>query len=372
MHRQGLQDPLSKRIMRWGWGTLLGAHAATSLATAGSGGAPALYYGGARSGDIGGPLVKIKRLSRSFPEHPWRFNIVYVLSNAAYLPALALGLFRKQRIPIVHNQNGVFYPAWFPGDWRAGNERMARSYRIADHVFYQSAFCRDCAARFLGQREGPGEVLFNAVDTESFRPAVDREAAPTRRPFQFLVTGKIDGHLFYRVESTLSGLAEARAQGLECDLEIAGWMSEDALRRSRDLAAGLGIGSAVAFSGAYTQERAPEIYRNADAYVMMKHNDPCPNTVLEAMSCGLPVVYSESGGVPELVGDSGIAVACGQSWDRPLVPATGDIAAAMLEVAARRRDLSSAARNRAVAKFGLDDWISRHRAVFESLLAART
>ena len=37
------------------------------------------------------------------------------------------------------------------------------------------------------------------------------------------------------------------------------------------------------------------------------HNDPCPNTVLEALSCALPVVYSNTGGVPELVGpDCGV------------------------------------------------------------------
>lgn len=372
MHRQTLQDPISKRMMRWGWSTLLGAHAFASVMTAGSGRTPAVFYGGARSGDIGGPLVKIKRLSRSFPEHLWRFNTVYILSNAAYLPATALELFRKKRIPTVHNQNGVFYPAWFTGDWRARNERMARSYHMADYVFYQSGFCRDCAKRFLGERQGPGEVLFNAVDTDFFRPSEDRAAGPQGRPFRFLVTGKIDEHLFYRVESTLCGLAEARRQGLECDLEVAGWMSEGALRRSKDLASGLGIDSAVAFSGAYTQEQAPAVYRSADAYVLTKHNDPCPNTVLEAMSCGLPVVYSDSGGVPELVGASGIAVACGESWDRPQVPATGDVAAAMLEAAAHRQALSKAARDRAVATFGLNDWISRHRAVFESLLAARS
>ncbi len=103
MHRQTLQDPISKRMMRWGGSTLLGAHAFATLMTAGSGRTPAVFYGGARSGDIGGPLVKIKRLSHSFPEHLWRFNTVYILSNAAYLPATALELFRKKRIPTVHN-----------------------------------------------------------------------------------------------------------------------------------------------------------------------------------------------------------------------------------------------------------------------------
>ncbi len=372
MQRQTLQDPVSKRAMRWGWSALLGLHAVASLAIAASGRSPAVFYGGARPGDIGGPLVKIKRLARGFPEHLWRFNVVYVLSNAPYLPDSALRLYHARGIPIVHNQNGVFYPAWFDGDWRARNERMARSYHLADFVFYQSEFCRDCATRFLGERDGPGEVLFNAIDTNFFRPAERHGANGDDRPFRFLVTGKIDEHLFYRVESTLAGLAEARRRGLDCDLEIAGWMSEAARRRSAELIARLGLESAVILSGPYTQEGAPEIYRRADAYVMTKHNDPSPNTVLEAMSCGLPVLYWNSGGVPELVGNCGIALACGESWDAPKVPDSGDIATAMLELPPRRGVLSKAARACAVANFGLDGWISRHRAVFESLLVDRT
>ena len=43
----------------------------------------------------------------------------------------------------------------------------------------------------------------------------------------------------------------------------------------------------------------------SDIYITFTHKDPCPNTVIEAMACGLPVVYSASGGVPELVGPEG-------------------------------------------------------------------
>ncbi len=116
--------------------------------------------------------------------------------------------------------------------------------------------------------------------------------------FPVFVTGKIDDHLFYRLDSTLRGLAEARQQGLDCGLVVAGWVAKAPLARARALADELGLSDVVAFSGPYTQEEAPAVYRRADAYVMTKHNDPCPNTVLEALACGLPVLYSDSGGVP--------------------------------------------------------------------------
>ena len=44
-----------------------------------------IYYGGAITGDIGGPLVKLKRLKKLFPQSFFNFNVVYLLSNAKEL-----------------------------------------------------------------------------------------------------------------------------------------------------------------------------------------------------------------------------------------------------------------------------------------------
>ena len=105
-----------------------------SLAARPGGGTPRVFYGGARSGDVGGPLVKVKRLKAHFPEQPFGFNLVYALSGASYLPASALALLKRRGVALVANQNGVFYPAWYEGDWRAMNAEMAAAYHLADHV----------------------------------------------------------------------------------------------------------------------------------------------------------------------------------------------------------------------------------------------
>lgn len=49
-----------------------------------------------------------------------------------------------------------------------------------------------------------------------------------------------------------------------------------------------------------------DVLREHDVYVAASRNDPASNAVLEALACGLPVVYARSGGHPELVGDAGI------------------------------------------------------------------
>ena len=359
-------DPLTKRLQRGAYRLACGSLVALN-AFAPRPHAPAVHYGGARSGSVGGPLVKVKRLRAHFADTRFGFNLVYLLSNAPYLPAWALALLKLRRIPIVYNQNGVFYPAWFKGDWQAENRRMAVAYHAADWVFYQSEFCRRSADRFLGPRRGAGEILYNAVDTGVFAPAA---AGRPREGFTFLVTGKIGDHLAYRLTSTIGGLGHARAAGLDARLTVAGWVEGGALAAARAHAAALGVADAVRFTGPYTQAEAPAVYQGADAYVMTKHNDPCPNTVLEALACGLPVLFSASGGVPELVGaDAGVALDVPEDFEHVHVPDADAVGDGMVRIAQSGAAMAIAARERAVARFGIDSWIERHAKVFGELLA---
>ena len=49
--------------------------------------------------------------------------------------------------------------------------------------------------------------------------------------------------------------------------------------------------------------------RRHDLYIAASRNDPCSNALLEALACGLPVAYLDSGGHPELVGTAGLPFA---------------------------------------------------------------
>ena len=86
------------------------------------------------------------------------------------------------------------------------------------------------------------------------------------------------------------------------------------------------------------------------------------------MACGLPVVYSATGGTPELVGDdAGYGIPGELDWDTPRPPSAEDMAEGVCVVAERLKLFSSAARDRAVKHFDLKPWLERHRQVFEML-----
>ena len=122
-------------------------------------------------------------------------------------------------------------------------------------------------------------------------------------------------------------------------------------------------------TGRYAQREAPALYRRADVLLHTKVQDPCPTTVIEAMACGLPVVYAASGGTVELVGDeAGIGIPHPVGWERDEPPAPEAFAQAVFRVLAERERYADAARKRAVDRFALEPWLERHAQLFDELL----
>jgi len=79
--------------------------------------------------------------------------------------------------------------------------------------------------------------------------------------------------------------------------------------------------------------------RSCQMLLTFSKNEACPNHVLEALACGLPVLYEDSGAMREVVGDCGLPVT------------VEDFAKQFSSVLADRERLSKAARQRAQERF---------------------
>lgn len=324
---------------------------------------PKVYYGGSLKGNVGGPLVKIKKLNNFFPEHKWKFNIVYLLSNSIYLNSSSINLIKKKKLPIILNQNGVFYPEWFKGNWEKENYKMSLIYHSADYVFWQSNFCKKAAEKFLGKRVGRGEILYNAVDTLLFTP----KSKSTNTKFKFLITGNIRKNNNYRISSIIYAIKEIINEDNNIQLIIAGFIEDKNYFKLKIRE--LKLEDYIIFHDKYSQKDAPKIYQNADAYITMTFQDNCPTAVLEAMACGLPILYSASGGIPELVDkDSGLGIKVSENWQIKQVPGKTEIANGMRVIIENKTKMSQASRTRAVEFFDIEKWIIKHESIFEKLL----
>jgi glycosyltransferase involved in cell wall biosynthesis len=309
---------------------------------------------------VAGGSAKFQRLVGRFPNRPTDFTLLYL--GSTWLPRdlrPLLALARRRHTPIVVNQSGVAYPGWAGDETEDINRQFRRALLGADHVLYQSEFCKRSADAFLGAPSGSWEVLYNAVDVRHFTPAVRH---PAGGPVLLLAGDQTQA---YRLELALRTFAHVLRSEPDARLLVTGRL----VSSPEPLIEKLGDPDKVDFLGRYAQRNAPEIFRGAHLLLHTKVKDPCPSSVIEAMACGLPVVYAASGGTVELVGDeAGIGVPHADGWERDEPPAPEELADAVTRVLAMLPTYAAAARRRAVERFALEPWLDRHAELFGELL----
>ncbi len=308
-----------------------------------------------------GGTARAQKLSQRFPNSPHDFTLLYL--GSSWLPRDLRPLLwaaRRRGAPIVVNQDGVGYPGWAGAKTDEVNRPLRGALEAADHVLYQSAFCKRAADAFLGEARSTWEVLHNAVDVERFTPA----PRPPHGGPVLLLGG--DQTQAYRLESALRAFAALLPGRPDARLLVAGRL----VVSPEPFLEELGLRGRVELVGRYAQRDAPSLYRRAHLLLHTKVNDPCPNVVLEAMACGLPVVHPASGGTVELVADeAGIGVPHDDSWERDEPPAPEALAEAVTRVLGELPRYAAAARARAVERFALEPWLDRHARLFAELEA---
>jgi glycosyltransferase involved in cell wall biosynthesis len=195
--------------------------------------------------------------------------------------------------------------------------------------------------------------IYNGVDLEAFRPVAERSpGAPTFGWAGRLVAGK-------GVDDLLRAFSKLRGSGAA--LRIAG--DGPARPELERLAASVGLGSAISFEGPLT-EMAP-FWRECDVAAMPSNQwvESFGMAAVEAMACGLPVVATRSGALPEVVEDGRTGVLCARG-DVPALTAALERYAADPEL---RRSHGRAARERCAERFDLRDCAAAYRSVFESV-----
>jgi glycosyltransferase involved in cell wall biosynthesis len=225
----------------------------------------------------------------------------------------------------------------------------------ARHVFAAS---RDIEGRLTGRLGVPPErvsVVPCGVDTAIFRPAPDPGNDPVEDPappgpVRLLFVGDMVPPK--GVPELVTAVLGLRAKGaaLVLDLVGDGPLRPELEARVAEAGQGDGLRGTIRFWGTLPRPAVADRMRAAHALVLPSHNEGTPVSVMEALTCGVPVVASRVGGIPDLVADG---------EDGLLVPPKDPdaLAAALARLSEEPGLLSRLARGAAATggRFSLDD-----------------
>lgn len=324
----------------------------------------------AGSGQVAmGGEVKMVGLAAAFPHAFPACDVLYAVSSVGFPGRQKVVDWGRSRgIPVVLNQNGVYYPATGGPGWRSLNRPLDALRRSADFIVYQSDFCKLACDRFLGPVSTPFTVACNAVDTDFYRPADPPPSLET--PTVMALWGA--GGRNRRTRVTVESFLEFRRRQPQARLILAGYhepspQHREARRAMDDLVAAAGQPlDCVHYLPRYTGQEAPGIFQRAHVLLHTQPNDNCPHLVVEAMACGVPVVHQDNGGTPQMVTPlGGVAVPSATSWETIDYPAPEAFATAMEQVFRAWPVFHRQARVRAVEFMSLKAFLREHSRVFE-------
>ena len=324
-----------------------------------------------RISGIAGPASFQRRLSSGLVARGFEVN--YRLDDPANRAALVIGgtrnlaalwRARKRGLRIVQRLNGMNWihrrrPSGLKHALRAElNNRLLFLIRnwFADHVVYQSRFAQEWWERVYGLAPAPASVIHNAVPLEIYSPS-GPQAPPKDRIRLLVVEGNLGGGYEIGLDWALQLALDLRADlQTPVELVLAGTAADGVQQRLGD-----GQGVDLRWLGTVPPERIPALDRSAHLLFAADLHPACPNSVIEALACGLPVVSYRTGALPELVGpEAGRLADYGSDPWRLESPDAAALLRAARELLADLPRFRSGARARAEAAFGLEPMLEAY------------
>jgi phenylacetate-CoA ligase len=226
----------------------------------------------------------------------WRVSgqvkIVHVMANSGWswhlCAAPAIWIAHWRRVPVVVNYRGGEAGTFLA---RAGGG-VRRTLRLATALIVPSGFLKEV---FAGHGL-PAGIVPNIIDLERFHPAQVAERPATRH---LVVARNLEP--IYDIPTALHAFALIRKSLPDVRLTVAGSGPERTALEA--LCRELRIAESVHFCGTRDREQMATLYRTATVVLNPSLVDNMPNSVLEAMASGVPVVSTNVGGVPFIVRD---------------------------------------------------------------------
>ncbi|MFP4088305.1 MAG: glycosyltransferase [Desulfobacteraceae bacterium] len=211
------------------------------------------------------------------------------------------------------------------------------------------------------------EVIPNSLETDLYIPVPKPEAKEKlgleTKGVTLLFGGEDGNEKRKGFRELMGGIRYCLTDAGFQDLVGAGNLRLICFGRPNDEIASLGI-PVDALGYLDSEERIRDVYAAADIFVLPSLEDNLPNTILEAMSCGTPVVAFETGGIPEMVKDgvTGRLVPLGDS------ESLGQALLALIFNPEERQTMGKACRKRIERDYPLEVQARSYAQLYEALI----
>jgi glycosyltransferase involved in cell wall biosynthesis len=248
--------------------------------------------GGHYSGDLVGDADRYARLVVALA-HTERFDVIHAHDWLTYPAGIAIaGVTGKPLIVHVHSTEFD----------RSGDNIHQQLYDIerrgmhmANRVVAVSAYTKSICVQRYGISPPKVDVVYNGIDRDTEQPAPGSQIESKDKIVLFLgriTMQKGPEYFIAAAKRVLEKIGEVK-------FVVAG--SGDMTTRMIELAAQMGIGSKVLFTGFLRGRDVERVFSMADCYVMPSVSEPFGISALEAIHHDVPVIISKQSGVSEVL-----------------------------------------------------------------------
>lgn len=247
-------------------------------------------------------LIKYTRKAHTFAKKLIEQNDYDLTHSFFAVPCgvISRKLKKKYGIPYIVSLRGADVPGYserFKNLYKIITPTIHKVWHDAEFVVTNSSGLTELAQK--SDAEQKFVQIFNGADTNFYNRGT-RSVNDRKNEFKILLASRLSKRKGFNY--AIDAFVELFDLYPHIRMQIAGGEG-NAMGELKEQVKKYRLDGRVTFSGLYTKEESPEIYNNADVFVMPSLNEGMSNNLLEALASGLPVLMTPTGGAEELVRD---------------------------------------------------------------------